>query len=152
MKRRLNLSFEGDGTRIIMNLRGGQASDLPNHITASQLSRTMKISSSLPFLSLFLLANAYTWQFTSQPVQCEDITITLQGSGKPPYSLLIVPHGSTPLPNGTEVRKVQDIPFSGSSTTFKLPYPENSSFVAVVCSYLTCICFVYCSCRSTGQR
>ena len=99
----------------------------------------MKISSSLPFLSLFLLAKAYTWQFTSQPSQCEDITITLQGSGKPPYRLLIVPHGSTPLPNGTEVRRVQDIPFSESSTTFKLPYPENSSFIAVVCSCLTSI-------------
>jgi hypothetical protein len=99
----------------------------------------MKISSSLPFLSLFLLAKAYTWQFTSQPSQCEDITITLQGSGKPPYRLLIVPHGSTPLPNGTEVRRIQDIPFSESSTTFKLPYPENSSFIAVVCSCLTSI-------------
>ena len=99
----------------------------------------MKISSSLPFFSLFLLAKAYTWQLKSQPVQCEDITITLQGAGKPPYTLMVVPHGSTPLPNDIEVRQVQNISFSGSSTTFKLPYPENSSFIAVVCSYLTCI-------------
>jgi hypothetical protein len=99
----------------------------------------MKISSSLSFLSLFLLAKAYTWQFTSQPVQCKNITITLQGAGKPPYHLMVVPHGSTPLPNGTEVRQVQNISFSGSSATFKLPYPEKSSFIAVVCSYLACI-------------
>jgi hypothetical protein len=100
----------------------------------------MKISCSLIVILLFpLLVNAYTWQFTSQPRQCQDVTLSVQGSGgQPPYSLLIIPTGPSPLPNNTEVRSVQNIPFSGTSTTliFNLNYPEYSSFVAVVRSYL----------------
>ncbi len=101
----------------------------------------MKIPSSLTFILFFpLLANAYTWQFTSQPRQCQTVSLSVQGSGgQPPYSLLIIPTGPSPLPNNTEVRTIENIPFSGSSTTlsFKLNYPENSSFVAVVRSYLS---------------
>jgi hypothetical protein len=104
------------------------------------LTRAMKISCSLIVILLFpLLVNAYTWQFTSQPRQCQDVTLSVQGSGgQPPYSLLIIPTGPSPLPNNTEVRSVQNIPFSGTSTTliFNLNYPEYSSFVAVVRSYL----------------
>jgi hypothetical protein len=101
---------------------------------------------SLSIILLFpLLVNAYTWQFTSQPRQ-------------PPYSLLIIPTGPSPLPNNTEVRSVLDIPFSGTSTTlsFNLNYPENSSFVAVVRSHLSRhIVYVISSYRPTlftGQR
>jgi len=81
---------------------------------------------------------AYTWQFTSQPRQCQNVSIAVQGSGKPPYSLLIIPSGPTPLSNNTEVRTIQNISFPGSSTSlsFKLNFPENSSFVAVVCPFL----------------
>ncbi len=96
---------------------------------------------SLTVILLFpLLVNAYTWRFTSPPRQCENVTLSIQGSGgQPPYSLLILPHGPPSLPNKVEVRKLQNIPFSGTSTTlsFKLNYPENSSFVAVVLSYLS---------------
>jgi hypothetical protein len=91
-------------------------------------------------LLLPLLANAYTWQFTSQPHQCQNVSLSVQGSGgQPPYSLLIIPTGPSPLPNNVEVRTIQNIPFSGTSTTlsFNLNYPENSSFVAVVRSYLS---------------
>ncbi|KAI0298662.1 hypothetical protein B0F90DRAFT_1818532 [Multifurca ochricompacta] len=87
------------------------------------------------FLFLFpLLANAYTWQFTSQPRQCQNLSLAVQGSGQPPYSLLIIPSGPSPFANNTEVRTIQNISFSGTSTTlsFKLNFPENSSFVAVV--------------------
>ena len=115
----------------------------------------MKIPFSLALLSLFpLLANGYTWQFASQPRQCQNISVVIQGSGQPPYSLLIIPTGATPLPNNTEVRTIQDIPFSGSSTTlsFKLNYPENSSFVAVVRSYFTRHIFCYRSSRHTICR
>src|ERR1700761_2941447 len=94
------------------------------------------------FFFLFLrYASAYTWQFTSPPRQCQNVSIAVQGSGQPPYSLLIIPSGPTPLPNNTEVRTIQNIPFSGSSTSlsFELNYPENSSFVAVVCLYLVLI-------------
>jgi hypothetical protein len=125
----------------------------------SNLSRAMMIPFSLPFLFLFpLLANAYTWQFTSQPRQCQNLSLAVQGSGQPPYSLLIIPTGPTPIPNNTEVRLIQNIPFSGSSTTlsFKLDYPENSSFVAVVRSYFTHSIFLlicsYCATLFTGQR
>jgi hypothetical protein len=84
---------------------------------------------------------AYTWQFTSPPRQCQNLSIAVQGSGQPPYSLLLIPNGPSPLPNNTEVRTIQNIPFSGSSTSlsFELNYPENSSFVAVVCLYLVLI-------------
>ena len=95
----------------------------------------------IPFF--FLLSssytNAFTWEFTSQPSQCQNVSIAVMGSGQPPYSLLIVPTGPSPLPNNTEVRNVQNISFPGLSTslTFQLNYPANSSFVAVVCLY-TC--------------
>src|SRR6267154_916421 len=110
-------------------------------IALRNLSRAMKIPCSLTVISLFpLLANAYTWQFTSQPHQCQNVSLSVQGSGgQPPYSLVIIPTGPSPLPNNTEVRSILNIPFSGTSTTlsFKLNYPENSSFVAVVRSYLS---------------
>jgi hypothetical protein len=120
----------------------------------------MKIPYSLTVILLFpLLVNAYTWKFTSPPRQCENVTLSIEGSGgQPPYSLLVIPYGSTPLPNKTEVRKILNIPFSGTSTTlsFNLNYPENSSFVAVVRSYLSRnFSFVISSYRSTlfaGQR
>ncbi|KAF8493416.1 hypothetical protein F5888DRAFT_820424 [Russula emetica] len=96
----------------------------------------MKIPCSLTIILSFpLLVNAYTWQFTSQPRQCQTVSLSIQGSGgQPPYSLLIIPTGPSPLPNNTEVRSILNIPFSGTSTTlsFNLNYPENSSFVAVV--------------------
>ncbi|KAI0000168.1 hypothetical protein BJV74DRAFT_146232 [Russula compacta] len=97
----------------------------------------MKIPSPVCFLSLSLfplLASAYTWQFNSQPRQCQNVSLSVMGSGQPPYSLLIIPYGPTPLPNNTEVRTIENIPFPGNSNTltFELNYPENSSFVAVV--------------------
>jgi len=93
----------------------------------------------IPIVPLFfpLLANAYTWKFTSEPRQCQNVTIAVDGSGKPPYSLLIIPSGPSPLQNKVEVRSIQNMPFPGDSSTlsFKLNYPENSSFVAVVSRY-----------------
>ncbi|KAH9171379.1 hypothetical protein EDB89DRAFT_1887153 [Lactarius sanguifluus] len=79
-------------------------------------------------------ASAYTWQFTSQPRQCQNVSIDVQGSGQPPYSLLLIPNGPSSLPNNTEVRTIQTIPFPGSSSSlsFNLNYPEGSSFVVVV--------------------
>jgi len=130
-------------------------------IALQNLSRAMmKIPCSLLIILLFpFLVNAYTWQFTSQPRQCQDVSLSVKGSGgQPPYSLLIIPTGPSPLPNNTEVRTVLNIPFSGTSTTlsFKLNYPENSSFVAVVRSYLSRhILYVISSYRPTlfaGQR
>ncbi|KAK0192881.1 hypothetical protein F5146DRAFT_1041852 [Armillaria mellea] len=96
-----------------------------------------------PFLSLFLLllefpapATAYSWRFTSTPTQCQNLTVSISGSdGQGPYRILIVPFGSTPFANNTEVRRILDQKFSSDSATevtFQLSYPENSQFVAVV--------------------
>jgi len=90
----------------------------------------------IPFFFFFYpsYTAAYTWQFTSDPVQCQNLSIDIVGSGQPPYSLLLVPSGNTPLPNNIEVRTIENIPFTENSTSlsFNLNYPVNSSFVAVV--------------------
>ncbi|KAG7448852.1 uncharacterized protein BT62DRAFT_929922 [Guyanagaster necrorhizus] len=96
-----------------------------------------------PFLSLFLLllelpapSTAYSWSFTSTPAQCQNLTVSVSGSdGKGPYRILIVPFGSSPFANNTEVRRILDQKFpsdSATEVTFQLNYPENSQFVAVV--------------------
>ncbi|KAF8265833.1 hypothetical protein EI94DRAFT_266606 [Lactarius quietus] len=74
---------------------------------------------------------AFTWNFTSVPVQCQNLSVAVNGTGQPPYSLLLVPIGNSPLPNDIEVRTVQNIPFPGNSTSlsFNLNYPANSLFV-----------------------
>ncbi|KAH9003382.1 hypothetical protein EDB86DRAFT_2354143 [Lactarius hatsudake] len=91
---------------------------------------------SIPFFFFFFpyYASAYTWQFTSQPRQCQNLSIEVQGSGQPPYSLLLSPSGPSPLPNKTDPRSVQNISFPGSSSSlsFNLNYPKGFSFVAVV--------------------
>ncbi|KAH9061117.1 hypothetical protein EDB87DRAFT_1612047 [Lactarius vividus] len=93
---------------------------------------------SIPFFFFFFFfpyyASAYTWQFTSQPRQCQNVSIDVQGSGQPPYSLLLIPNGPSPLPNNTEVRTIQNIHSldQAQSLSFNLNYPEGSSFVAVV--------------------
>lgn len=102
----------------------------------------------IPFYSLFLLslfsfANAYTWKFTSQPRQCQSLSVAVTGSGHPPYNITIIPTGPSPLKNNVEVRKILNIPFneSGNTLTFQLTYPENSSFVAVVSSFTSHVIF-----------
>ena len=91
---------------------------------------------SLYLLSLFPSSSAYSWSFQSTPQQCSNLTISVSGSdGKPPYRILILPYGPSPLANNVEARTILDIPFNGreSTVSFKLKYPENSQFVAVVC-------------------
>jgi hypothetical protein len=86
-------------------------------------------------LNLPSLSFAWIWTFQNTPQQCQDLTIAITGSdGVPPYRVLIVPAGASPLPNNVEVRRIMDEPFSGNSTsvTFKLDYPANSQLVAVV--------------------
>jgi hypothetical protein len=120
----------------------------------------MRIPYSLTVILLFpLLVHAYTWKFTSPPRQCGNVTLSIEGSGgQPPYSLLIIPNGASPLPNEVEVRSIMNIPFPGTSTTlsFDLNYPENSTFVAVVRSYLFphtfSVVFSYRPTSFAGQR
>ncbi|KAG7095479.1 hypothetical protein E1B28_006218 [Marasmius oreades] len=88
----------------------------------------------LLLLELPLLSLGFTWKFNQTPSQCGQLTISIDGQGKPPYSVLILPSGSTPFPNGTEVRKILEAKSSGNSAeiTFQLNYPANSQFVAAV--------------------
>ncbi|KAF7316292.1 hypothetical protein MIND_00147900 [Mycena indigotica] len=78
------------------------------------------------------LVSAYTWRFTSQPTQCGNVTIAVNG-GTPPFSVLVVPYGISPLPNNIEARKIQSIENqNGPDISFKLNFPANSQFVAVL--------------------
>lgn len=85
--------------------------------------------------TLLPLVKAYSFNIQSTPRQCQNLTVTITGDGgQAPYRLLIIPFGPSPLPNNTEVRRIQDIAFGSGQTTlsFQLRYPENSQFVAVV--------------------
>ncbi|KAF9489241.1 hypothetical protein BDN71DRAFT_1512320 [Pleurotus eryngii] len=85
--------------------------------------------------TLLPLVKAYSFNIQSTPRQCQNLTVTITGDGgQAPYRLLIIPFGPSPLPNNTEVRRIQDIAFGAGQTTlsFQLRYPENSQFVAVV--------------------
>jgi len=95
-------------------------------------------------LLLFLPSTlAYTWSFQDTPQQCKNLTIAISGDdGKPPYRVLIIPFGPTPLPNAVEARKIVDVVFAdgAKSVSFMLKYPENSQFVAVVSSWFDFVC------------
>lgn len=86
----------------------------------------------LSLLLLPTLSSAYSFNFESTPRECDDLSISITGSGSPPYNLLIIPFGPSPLPNNTEVRKIVQQSFNGTSTSFQLRYPQNSQFVAVL--------------------
>lgn len=92
------------------------------------------LSSLLTLVLLPSLSFAYSFTFSSVPKQCADLSLSISGSGSPPYSLLIIPFGPTPLPNNIEARKITQQNFTGtsSSLTFQLKFPANSQFVAVV--------------------
>jgi len=87
-------------------------------------------------LSLALhLQTSFGFSFTinNTPQQCSNLSISIVGSGQPPYTAVIVPFGQTTLPNNIDVRNVIVAPFIYStSTSFPLTYPENSQFVVVV--------------------
>lgn len=105
-------------------------------IQGQPLMTFMYMSSSLlALIALPTLTTAYTWNFKTTPQQCSNLTIEISGAdGKPPYRVLILPFGPTPLGNNVEARRILDQPFSENSTSvsFKLNYPAHSQFVAVV--------------------
>lgn len=89
----------------------------------------------IALLSAFpAIVNGFSFNLTSIPKQCQNLSIAITGSGTPPYSAVIVPYGPTPLPNNIEVREVVYQSFVGDSTTLSvnIPWPENSQFVVVV--------------------
>ncbi|KIM86796.1 hypothetical protein PILCRDRAFT_816050 [Piloderma croceum F 1598] len=81
-----------------------------------------------------LIVFGFSFSINNTPQQCQNLSISISGSGQPPYRAVVVPSGPTPLPNNVEVRKILDLPFPGNSSTlsFQLKYPENSQFVVVV--------------------
>jgi hypothetical protein len=88
----------------------------------------------LTLSSLFTLAAAYSWNFVTPPQQCSNLTVSLTGSGGiPPYRILVMPFGSSPL-GDIEVRTVLEevFPVNSTTVTFQLNYPANSQLVAVV--------------------
>lgn len=98
----------------------------------------MELLLPLLLLSSSSLVAGYTWTFKENPRQCSNLTINVEGDGgKPPYRVLIIPSGPTPLPNNIEARRIIDMPFPGNERqiSFLLPYPENSLFVAVVSTF-----------------
>jgi hypothetical protein len=107
----------------------------------------------LTLLAFPTLSAAYSWKFEATPQQCSNLTISISGDGgKPPYRVLILPFGPTPLANNVEARKIADQPFMGNSTsvTFKLNYPANSQLVAVVSLPSMFFLFlVYCGTRNS---
>ncbi|KAK7048761.1 hypothetical protein R3P38DRAFT_3345796 [Favolaschia claudopus] len=83
-------------------------------------------------LAIPAAVDSYTWNLNYNPTQCGNVSITVAG-GSPPYQVLVVPYGSSPLPNNIEARKIQDEgPFQSANISFKINYPHNSQFVAVV--------------------
>jgi len=88
---------------------------------------------SIPLLLPSLVA-AYTFRFTSVPTQCQEVSLTIDGQGTPPYQVLIIPVGPSTAPNNVEVRTVidQTFPNNGTTVSFPLRFPANSQFIAVV--------------------
>ncbi|EIM85024.1 uncharacterized protein STEHIDRAFT_112518 [Stereum hirsutum FP-91666 SS1] len=76
---------------------------------------------------------AYTWAFDNSPTQCGPLAVSIldDTGGNPPYNLLIVPHGPTPL--AIEPRTVQTLTFNtNTELNFTLKYPARSQLVAVM--------------------
>lgn len=99
------------------------------------MSSPTPLAAVLSLLAFPALSAAYSWNFKANPQQCSNLTISISGSdGKPPYRVLIIPFGPSPLPNNVEARTILDMPFEGNSNTisFQLKYPANSQLVAVV--------------------
>ncbi|KAF8586590.1 hypothetical protein K439DRAFT_1614971 [Ramaria rubella] len=88
-------------------------------------------STALSILSFMSLVAGYSFDITTPPTQCGLLSLQITGgSGKPPYTALVVPFGASPT--SQEVRRVFQQQFSESSTSFTLPYPANSGFVLMV--------------------
>lgn len=108
------------------------SSSLPLRLCALFASASL-----FPLLPLLFIpsANAFSFNIDNTPQQCQNLSISITGSGGvPPYRALVLPFGFSPLPNAVEVRKILDQPFSGDATqvSFQLPYPALSQFVVVV--------------------
>jgi hypothetical protein len=99
------------------------------------MANSMLAILSFLFLSFLPPSHAFSWSFVHAPQQCGNLSIVVNGTdGIPPYRVLIIPFGPTPLANAVEARRIMDVAFPGTANKveFMLKYPENSQFVAVV--------------------
>ncbi|KAH8833888.1 hypothetical protein DL96DRAFT_1578732 [Flagelloscypha sp. PMI_526] len=89
-----------------------------------------QLAASLALLPLSTMA--LSWEFAEQPKQCKSVLVNVTSPGVPPYRLLVIPFGASPL--SKEVRKITEQAFDGNSNTVQLSlkYPANSQFVAVL--------------------
>ena len=94
----------------------------------------------LLLLGLPSLAAAYSFNIDNTPRQCEDLTVSITGSGQPPYTLLVIPFGPTPLNTSKEVRRIIQKNFTDNSITFPLNYPVSSQFIVQVCTLASLAC------------
>lgn len=98
------------------------------------MSRSLSLFALLYSL-LFSVVDAYDWKFNNAPSQCGSLSVSVSGTdGQPPYSLLLIPYGATPLAGNIEVRAVETYQFNGTTENleFQMRYPANSQYVAVV--------------------
>jgi len=87
------------------------------------------VASELGVVDAVSVSNAFTFNFTSPPTQCANATVQWS-EGTPPYHLLLVPTGAL---HPVEVRVISDHTInSGTTFSFPLLYPGNSTFVAVM--------------------
>lgn len=97
-------------------------------------------------------AHAYSWNLRSDAKQCKNATIVLNGSGgKPPYKLLMIPYGATPLK--VEARRIVEQVFATGDQTsgeIMVNYPADSQFVAVVSRLSPLKIPLYCSFSSSS--
>ncbi|KAI6019848.1 hypothetical protein F5J12DRAFT_813617 [Pisolithus orientalis] len=92
-------------------------------------------TSALAFsVCLAAVVSGFSFTFTSEPQQCANLSLSITGAGTPPYSVLIIPYGPSPLPNNVEARTIvyEQFPGNSSSVSFQLKYPSTSQFVTVV--------------------
>jgi hypothetical protein len=95
----------------------------------------------VPWVRVFLLAALVSWAaslvnadsftfFLSPPIQCENLTVNVQG-GVPPYQLIILPAGVDLNP---EYRSILDLNITQglTSLSFQFAYPSGTQFVALM--------------------
>jgi hypothetical protein len=125
---------------FVAGTRAQNASIVTCYTPSTTALMSCRPPSSLTWLTFFTIAVAvhgYTFNITSGVKQCENIDIEIVGSGSPPYSVVIIPYGPSPLPNGIEARKIVEQNWTDSSTSlsFQLQYPAYSQFIAIVSIY-----------------
>lgn len=137
--------------RVMVTVCAGDStiSSLPSTTTSaaappsSSLPRMSRTPSStmVRYLPLFLLpslAAAYSFNIDNTPRQCQNLTVSITGTGQPPYNLIVIPFGPTPLSTGKEARKIIQQNFTGNSVTFPLNFPVDSQFIVQVSISFLC--------------